>query len=292
MSYDFSLVVPCYNEQEGIKHTIKSLRLFLGKVETYELLVVNDGSKDFTAQILAELTQEDSHLRVIHHRHNKGYGAALKTGIRFAKSELIVITDADGTYPNERIPNLVELAHERSADMIVGARTTKDVKYPLIRRVPKFFLIACASWLVGEYIPDMNSGLRVFRKSVAGRFIKILPNSFSFTTTITMATMLNGYDVHFVEISYTKRIGKSKIKPLKDTIKFTQLIIRMGMYFAPLRVLMPIIVLLILGAIISFIYDLLVPFNLTDMTILLIMLTFNVLVFALLADMIDKRVPN
>lgn len=119
----------------------------------------------------------------------------------------------------------------------------------------------------------MNSGLRVFRKSVAERFIKNLPNQFSFTTTITMATMLNEYDVHFVEIGYTKRIGNSKIRPIKDTIKFTQLIVRMGMYFAPLRVLMPIIVLLILGAIISFIYDLLVPFNLTDMTVLLIMLS-------------------
>jgi hypothetical protein len=138
----------------------------------------------------------------------------------------------------------------------------------------------------------MNSGLRVFRKSVAERFIKILPNQFSFTTTITMATMLNEYDVHFVEIGYTKRIGNSKIRPIKDTINFTQLIVRMGMYFAPLRVLMPIIVLLILGAIISFIYDLLVPFNLTDMTVLLIMLSLNVLVFALLADMIDKRVPK
>ena len=142
----------------------------------------------------------------------------------------------------------------------------------------------------------MNSGLRVFRKSVAERFIKNLPNQFSFTTTITMATMLNEYDVHFVEIGYTKRIGNSKIRPIKDTIKdtikFTQLIVGMGMYFAPLRVLMPIIVLLILGAIISFIYDLLVPFNLTDMTVLLIMLSLNVLVFALLADMIDKRVPN
>ena len=138
----------------------------------------------------------------------------------------------------------------------------------------------------------MNSGLRVFRKSVAERFIKILPNQFSFTTTITMATTLNEYDVHFVEIGYTKRIGNSKIRPIKNTIKFTQLIVRMGMYFAPLRVLMPIIVLLILGAIISFIYDLLVPFNLTDMTVLLIMLSLNVLVFALLADMVDKRVPK
>ena len=145
VTYDFSLVVPCYNKQEGIKYAIKSLRMCLGNVESYELLVVNDGSSDRTAHILAELTQEDSHLRVIHHRRNKGYGAALKTGIRFAKSELIVITDADGTYPNEQILELVELAHERSADMIVGARITKDVKYPLIRRIPKLFLIACAS---------------------------------------------------------------------------------------------------------------------------------------------------
>jgi len=135
----------------------------------------------------------------------------------------------------------------------------------------------------------MNSGMRVFRKSVVERFMNILPNGFRFTTTITLSMVRNHYYVRFVQISYASRVGKSKIQPIRDTLRFTQLIIRTGMYFAPLRVLTPIILLLMFGFGGSLFYDVFVLRNLTDKTVLLLLFTLNTAMFALLADMIDKR---
>ena len=283
----FTVILPCFNEEGAIEQTITALGESLGEVADYELIVVNDGSTDGSAETLRTLEQSVEALRVVHHDRNRGYGAALKTGIRRARAELIVITDADGTYPNERIPELVELAGE--ADMVVGARTADDVEYPLIRKIPKLFLKSYASWLVGQNIPDMNSGLRVFRKAVVERFLKILPDGFSFTTTITMAMMTNRYNVVFVPISYSARIGKSKIQPIRDTLRFIQLILRTGMYFAPLRVFGPLILLLLTAFCASMVYDVFVLENLTDKTVLLLLFTMNTGMFGLLADMLDKR---
>jgi len=145
------------------------------------------------------------------------------------------------------------------------------------------------SWLVGEPIPDMNSGLRIFRKSVFEQFAKILPDGFSLTTTITVAMMRSRYRVVFMPISYAERVGRSKIRPLRDSLGFFQLIVRTGMYFAPLRVLLPLAILLLLGFLGSLGYDVFVLRNLTDKTILLFLFAVNTVLFGMLADMIDKR---
>lgn len=286
----YTVILPCFNEEKGIRASIESLRASLGDTAGYTLLVIDDGSTDSSRQILDEMRKADPSLQVVHHERNQGYGAALKTGIRRAVTELIVITDADGSYPVERIPELVGLAAD--ADMVVGARTADDVEYPLIRKIPKTFLRAYASWLTGANIPDMNSGLRVFRKSLAEHFINILPDTFSFTTTITMAMMRNRYNVVFVPISYKARLGKSKIKPVRDTLRFMQLIMRTGMYFAPLRVLAPAIAVLTVAFLASLMYDVVILDNLTDKTILLLLFAMNTTMFALLADMIDKRISD
>ena len=266
---------------------VEQLRRDLPAGDGWELILVNDGSTDATRDRCAACTAGDDRLRVVHHEWNRGYGAALKTGLRWAHSDLIVITDADGTYPNQRIPELVELC--RDADMVVGARTGEGVTYPLIRKVPKVFLVNWASWLVGRRIPDMNSGLRVFRRPVAERFLRVLPDGFSFTTTITLCLMRNHYRVLYVPIGYEPRIGKSKIRPVRDTLRFTQLILRTGMYFAPLRLLTPLIAALafLFGS--SLLYDIWFLENLTDKTVMMFLATMNVVIFALLADMIDKR---
>ncbi|MDH3198555.1 MAG: glycosyltransferase family 2 protein, partial [Candidatus Krumholzibacteria bacterium] len=235
---DFSVVVPCYNEESAIAHTLDTLEQALEGAGPHEIIVVDDGSRDRTAEVLRESAAGHADLRVVAHRKNQGYGAALKTGIRRASGELVVIIDADGTYPVGRVPDLVREA--RDADMVVGARTGENVTYSFIRKIPKVFLKAYMSWLAGEEIPDMNSGLRVFRRASVERFLNILPDTFSFTTTVTLAMLRNRYDVRFVPIDYAGRIGKSKIKPVRDTIRFTQLIVRTGMYFAPLRVLLPV----------------------------------------------------
>ena len=269
----FTIIIPCYNEEGAILQTIHSLRSTLKKAGPYELIIVNDGSIDKSYDILSSEAEKDPELRIINHDINRGYGAALKTGIRRASSDLIVITDADGTYPNNRIGELVEFS--QNADMVVGARTSENVTYPLTRKISKVFLRRYVSWLAGHDVPDMNSGLRVFRRTIAERFLNILPDGFSFTTTITLAMLRNNYEVKFVPIDYYPRIGKSKIRPIKDTLRFMELILRTGMYFAPLRVFLPLLILLFIFFLGSFFYDILVLNNLTDKTLILLM--FNLI---------------
>lgn len=283
----FSVIVPCYNERGAISDTVKGLKAIFDLKVKWELFVINDGSDDGTTEILDELVQDIPELRVIHHDGNRGYGAAIKSGIRRASAELIVITDADGTYPNHRIPDLLELMDD--ADMVVGARTGASVKYPIMRKIPKALLVRYCRWITGRKIPDMNSGLRVFRKSIALEFLHVLPNSFSFTTTITLAALTNDYFVRYVPIDYAARIGKSKIKPVGDTIRFLQLILRTGMYFAPIRAFAPIVIALAVAFLICAGYDIFINENLTDKTLIFLMLTLNTGFFALIADVIDKR---
>ncbi len=286
---EYTIIVPCFNEKGAIADTIVQLVSDNRSGPKFELIVVDDGSTDGSSEILDQIVTEGQwpELRVLHQHRNLGYGAALKTGLRNARSGMIVITDADGTYPNEKIQEFVQRC--QNADMVVGSRTGEGVRYSKLRKIPKIFLKAYASWLVGQPIPDMNSGLRVFRKEIALRYIQILPDGFSFTTTITMAMMRNRYRVVFEPIGYEPRIGKSKIRPIRDTLRFSQLILRTGMYFGPLRVFAPIIFILGLLFAASLFYDLFVIQNLTDKTIIMMLSTMNTAMFALLADMIDKR---
>src|SRR5262245_14588741 len=283
----FPIVVPCFNEVGGIRETIAQLRESLRDLHPYEFIIVDDGSTDGTRAVLEEEQRTDGELRVLMHHGNQGYGAALKTGVRAARGELIVITDADGTYPNDRLPELLTAALD--ADMVVGARTAEDVQYPLIRKIPKAFMRWYAMWITRQDIPDLNSGMRVFRRSVVERFVNVLPDGFSFTTTITLAMMTNRYRVVFVPVGYSPRIGKSKIKPIRDTLQFLQLILRTGMYFAPLRVYGPMLWVLLLAFLTSLGYDVFVLDDLTEKTLLLMILFLTSTMFALLADMIDKR---
>lgn len=285
-----SIVLPCYNECGAIQGTIEELELLPDR-RLLEIIVVNDGSADGSGAILDQLAASGKfpRLRIVHHARNRGYGAALKTGIRTARSRYIAITDADGTYPNARLPELFERC--RHADMVVGSRTGANVVYSKIRRIPKVFLRAWVEFLAGQPVPDMNSGLRVFRRSVALRFFKVLPDSFSFTTTITLSMVCNRFRVEYVPIDYAPRIGKSKIRPIRDTVNFFQLILRTGVYFAPLRILMPIALGLFVLFMGSAAYDALVARNLTDKTVILLLFAMNTAIFALLADMINRRSP-
>jgi glycosyltransferase involved in cell wall biosynthesis len=280
----FSVVVPAYNEEAGILDTLKDLReqcASLGVAS--EIIVVDDGSTDRTREVLAGL----SGIRVLTHAQNRGYGAALKTGIHHAQHPLIAITDADGTYPNERIPDLIRLA--ASVDMVVGARTSANVEHPPLRSVPKWFLKRFAEWLTRRKIPDINSGLRVFRRDAAVEFARILPDGFSFTTTITLAMLTNDCSVHYEPIDYRRRLGRSKIRPIRDTLRIAQLILRTGMYFAPLRVFFPVALLFGAGFLGSLAIDIFWRRDLTEATLVLLVASTQIAMFALLADMIDKR---
>jgi glycosyltransferase involved in cell wall biosynthesis len=278
-----SVIVPVFNEADYISQTIKSLNAILQKMDIeYEIVVVDDGSTDGSLEKIPEL----KNLIVLKHRRNKGYGAAIKSGLLTAKYENICITDADGTYPLEMIPKL--FSETEDSDMVVGSRTGKNVQYSWLRHIPKFFLRHYVNFITNTKVPDINSGLRIFKRSKALRFFKLYPDGFSLTTTITIAFITNGYSISFHPISYGKRVGHSKIQPIRDTLRFFQLITRLGMYFAPLKVLLPFILGLGMLFIVSFGYDILYLRDITDKSVLLLLFTLNTTFFALLADMIHK----
>ncbi|GGK13338.1 glycosyltransferase family 2 protein [Luteimonas terricola] len=282
-----SVLVPCYNEENAIDETIQKLDGALSVLDHYEIIAIEDGSTDRTLERLEALKAGFPRLRVVRHDRNRGYGAALKTGMRHADSELIAIIDADGTYPIHDLPKLIGLAE--GFDMVVGARTGTNVTYSTLRKIPKFFLHRWINWIVNQKIPDINSGMRVFRKDMAQKFVRILPNGFSFTITITISALRNNFRVHYEPIDYFARKGSSKIQPIKDTLRFVQIIGRTGMYFAPLRILTPIILLLLIASGISLGYDALILQDMTEKSLVLLTMCLNVSIFAVLADMIDKR---
>ena len=283
-SLDFSLVIPVYNEEAGVAQTLDDLHRVLQDSNCrYEVIVVDDGSSDRTVEILAP--RQD--IRLIRHSYNRGYGAALKTGIARAKYEVVAITDADSSYPCDRLIDLVRLS--RDVDMVVGARTGENVQYSTLRKIPKWFLVRFAQWIVKQKIPDLNSGMRVFQKSSVMNFFGILPDSFSFTTTITLAMLTNNYIVRYEPIDYFHRTGRSKIQPIRDTLRFIQLVLRTGVYFAPLRIFLPVAGVFFFGFLASLWVDLFVLGDLTESTLILFVTSIQISMFALLADMIDKR---
>jgi glycosyltransferase involved in cell wall biosynthesis len=276
-----SVVIPAYNEEEGIEKVLTELKsLDLGK--NSEIIVVDDGSTDKT---FARASIQG--VKVIRHEQNLGYGAALKTGIRHAKNGIIVIIDADGSYPTKNIPLVLE--NVKDADMVVGARVGKKVHIPLFRRPAKWFINKLANRLSGTRIPDLNSGLRAMRKEILERFYSIIPNGFSFTTTLTLAFLTNGYSVKFIPIEYYKRKGKSKIHPIKDTFNFIQLVIRTVMYFEPLKIFLPLSLFFFIASATVLIVSWLLGRLMDVTTIILFVAGVQLLAIGMIADLIDKR---
>lgn len=230
---EISVVIPAFNEEKGVGESIRELReTFNAANIEAEIIVVDDGSKDKTAR-----AAKSAGARVIQHRSNRGYGASLKTGILAASYDIIGITDADGTYPAKYLPEM--LYELETADMVVGSRTGADVHIPLVRKPAKWFLRQMANYVAQTKIPDLNSGLRVFRRDAAIQYFAILSDQFSFTTTITLAMLCDKYAVSYLPIDYRRRQGKSKIMPW-DAGSFAVLILRVAMLFRPLRVFLPI----------------------------------------------------
>jgi glycosyltransferase involved in cell wall biosynthesis len=279
-----SVIIPAYNEAEGIGKVVREVLAVLATLDRpTELIVVDDGSQDATA---AEA--ETAGARLIRHVTNRGYGAALKTGIRRALHDLVCIIDADCTYPAGALRELLDAAPDH--DMVVGARLKGDVKIPLIRRPAKAFLRVLASYLSGFAIPDLNSGFRVMRRKVVERYYGILPNGFSFTTTITLAMLVSGFAVRYVPIEYHARSGKSHIRPIRDTLGFFSLILRTVLYFNPLRVFVPLSLTFLAGGAAVFLLSWAYAERPLDTTSLLLLVT-GVQLFAvgLLADLIARR---
>ncbi len=286
-----SIVIPAYNEKNGappvMKETLELLRRELEGKLPFEVIVVDDGSTDGTTEALRPF-EKDGVLHVIRHPRNQGYGAAIKTGIRHARHDWILITDADGTYPAEHIPEILQAREPES--MVVGARTGQHTHVPWLRRPPKWVLRKLAEVLSGHEIPDLNSGLRVFHRDAANRFRAILPDKFSYTTTITLAMFAAGYQVTYLPINYRKREGRSKIRPIADTLGFLKLIIRTVLFFDPLRIFLPLAVAFLIAAAGVGVGSYFVTGRVMDVTTVLLVVTgIQMLVLGMIADMLNRR---
>jgi len=254
-------------------------------VGDYEIIVVDDGSTDDTPNILDRCSMEFQWVR---HEQNRGYGASLKSGIRKSRYDIIAITDADGTYPVKDIPKLY--GEMTDCDMVVGARTGKKAKIPWLRKPAKWFLAKLANYLSETKIPDLNSGLRLFRKDYVMHIFGILPKGFSFTTTLTLAMLTSDMNVKFIPIEYMKRTGKSKIRPIRDTLNFIQLILRTILYFNPMKVFVPIAFFLFFSSFFIFFFSAFALGRILDTTVsILFVAGIHMLSIGMIADIIDRR---
>jgi glycosyltransferase involved in cell wall biosynthesis len=285
-----SIVIPVYNEEKAISETIAFFRDLLDKHPEVEVIFADDGSTDRTRQILKESL--DPRIKFIVHDRNRGYGAAIKSGVKLASHEYIAITDADGSYPNEKIIEFFRTMLEDKADMVVGARTGEEVKIGVLKKFPKYLLKKLAEYLSDSEIPDLNSGLRVVRKELIQKSAKYLPAGFSFTTTITLFLLSNDHKILYYPINYYKRKGKSKIRPFRDTLNFLQLIIRTVMFFNPLKVFLPLSLFFIFLALAVLVVSYLMGRVMDITTILLFVTGLQLLALGLLADLIDKRLSK
>lgn len=230
MSKKVTILIPAFNESRAIGFVIEHIQTICSDV-VQEVIVVDDGSRDETGCIAKK-----AGANVICHKQNLGYGAALKTGIRHAKTEFVLTMDADGQHQAEDVLRLWELAED--CDMVVGQRISL-LHSPLWRMPGKWLLWSMANYLTRRKIPDLNSGLRLIRREVVLRYLHLCPSGFSFSTTITMALLSRGYSVAYVPIQAKKRVGKSTVSVATgfDTII---LILRIAALFNPLRVFIPI----------------------------------------------------
>ncbi len=233
MRPEVSVILPAYNEEAAIGPVIDAVQTAMkGSRWSYEILVIDDCSTDRTAEIA-----ETKKVKVIRRPIKGGSGASRRTGILSAEGEIIVMLDADGSYEASDIPKLLE--YFPMYDQVNGARTSEQGTLKILRAPAKWLIRSLACYLTNTHIPDLNTGLKAFKKDIMKKYLWVLPNGFSCVTTMTLAFLTNGYAVKYVPTTYHKRIGKSKFHPVKDTLAYIKTVIRMVMYFKPLRVFMP-----------------------------------------------------
>lgn len=277
-----SVIVPFFNEKGALPLTVENLVRVTKELDaSVEILLVDDGSTDGGMES-ASLPAE---VRLIRHHRNLGYGRAIGTGLNEAQGEWVVIIDADGTYSPDDLEKLWNKREQ--ADMIVGLRAKTDARS---RRLVKWLLRRLAEVLSEEKIPDLNSGLRLFRRDLALSYRGLFPDGFSLTTTLTLAFLCNGHRVLYQPIEYHPRVGRSKIKPIGDTCGFLSLIVRMILFFNPLKVLVPLGLFFFALATAWLFFSKFVLGELMDVTVtVLYMLAVQIALLGFLADLIVRR---
>lgn len=252
-----SVIIPARNEEQAIRPTIETIRQVLQRdAIPHEIIVVNDGSTDRTGELAAACGAS-----VLHHPAAGGYGRSLKDGILRARYDLVAITDADGTYPSHRLPELYRLVAEGGYDMAVGARTGREYRGSFLKMPARRVFLWLSEYATGQRIADINSGLRVFRKELPLRYMHTISDGFSFTTTITLAALLNGYFVCYVPIEYYKRVGRSHVRYFKDSLRCLQIIVENILYYNPLKLFLLMVNALMLSAVLATLGCLLLPGN-------------------------------
>lgn len=234
-----TVVLPVYQEQAIIGGLVEAIiEVLENQQQSYEIVAVDDGSSDGTRHELRALqTRFAGKLRVARHLYNKGNGAALRTGLRIARGDLVVFMDADGQHSAQEIPSL--LANIPPYDLVIGARTS-GYQGPLHRKLANRFLNAFASWLSKTEVKDLTSGFRAMRREVALHFLPLFPDGFSAPTTTTLTFLKAGYNVAFVPVEVQPRSsGRSKIRPWADGLDFITLILRIVSLYDPLRIFLP-----------------------------------------------------
>jgi len=282
--FDVSVVLPVFNERGHLKEEIDRIREALAASEfTYEIIVVDDGSNDGSELDLPSIEG----IRLIRHATNRGSGSARRTGTTAARGRIVVWTDVDMTYPNERIPEFV--AAVDGCDHVVGARRTEEGTKRFFRVPAKWFIRRLASYLTNTDIPDLNSGLRAFRRDVAMQYVHHLPAGFSCVTTLTMSFLANGYQVKYVPIDYFPRAGTSKFHWWRDTKRYLMQVVRMSLSYDPLKVFMPIGLTTLTVGIVKLAYDWIDrDFRLAANTLLILLASLQAIAVGLLADLVVR----
>ena len=273
-----SIILPAKNEARGLAEILPRLRK---AYQAAEIIVVNDGSTDNTIEVCVS-----HHVKVITPPYSMGNGAAIKSGARAAQADILVFMDADGQHQPEDIPHLLEKLNE-GYDMVVGARDTQS-QAGIGRRLANIVYNRFASWMVGQSIQDLTSGFRAVRADKFRKFLYLLPNGFSYPTTITMAFFRAGYGVAYIPIFAPKRIGTSHLRMFHDGFRFLLIIFKIGTLYSPLKLFLPISLAFFLTGVGYYFYTFISIHRFTNMSALLIITSIIVFLIGLVSEQISS----
>jgi len=272
-----TIVIPALNEAQSVGAVVAGLREHFPQAE---VIVVNDGSADTTADVAAA-----AGARVLNHDRCCGYGAALRTGVEAASREFVLFCDADGQHSAEDVGRIIDACVD--CDMVVGVRDPQS-DAPMSRRPGKFILSAFADFLAGQRIPDLNSGLRIVRRSILLKYVHLMPRGFSFSTTSTFALLKTHRRIKWIPITVQKRVGISTVRQWRHGPQTLMLILRLSVLFEPLKVFLSVAAVLFLLCMLSLAIDIVYSggFNVGDTTVILSVATLLVFMFGLLCDQV------
>ena len=272
-----SIILPVCNEAPGLSRLLPQL---VARYPDAEVVIVDDGSLDGSRDLC-----EQHNVRVVSHLYTQGNGAAIKTGARAARGDILVFMDADGQHEPRDVERLLAALHQ-GYDMVVGARE-RGSHASRARGLANGFYNRLASWMIGRRIPDLTSGFRVVRAGKFRRFLYLLPNGFSYPTTITMAFFRAGYSVGYVPIAAQRREGTSHIRPLSDGLRFLIIIFRIGSLYSPLKLFLPVSVFFFLAGLVNYAYTFLSVHRFTNMSALMMISGVLVFLFGLVSEQVS-----